>query len=842
MKKLTALFLALVLCLSLIVPAFADVTNYAITNGTPKSAKETNHGYIAIDKATATEGDTVTITVNPAEGYQLKSLTATPVAPTEYTVTFDLNGITGTAPTAQTIEKDGKVTKPADPTAQGYKFLGWYKEAECTNEWKFETDTVTKDTTLYAKWAETKTFAKLMAGQDFPIGEESGWVNENNYKMYLSGQINLGGKLMVKGPAYDVQAVFSGNVVTKVENGWEYVWDGDNSYTVTFNMDGDKLVSITYTPPASLNDTIENNVRGTYTAPAASTKYTVTFDLNDITGTAPTSQTIKDGEKVTKPADPTDTVHTFAGWYKTKDATTGALSDPWDFDNGTVTANMTLYAQWTRTLESIYTGSDIPKVTGNTAPDNAWENGDGGKAFIAYSGKTTEVLYLYKTLEPSGANQLSCRKTEDFTKIGDDYVLDYYVSSNFYGKYTLHMTEGKFTSVTFDGAADTVYENLSGTYSAPVTTPLNSPAPKLLKSPAPVDPETITPAEQTDGTYQFTMPAKAVTVTAEFAPITYTVTYNANGYGTAPAATTTDVTRGWKITAPATPTDTGYTFGGWFKEEGCTNAWDFDNDKVATDTTLYAKWTANSYDITYKDQGDVDFSGTHESGYPEKHTYGAVTNLKKATKSGYTFDGWYAYSDYTGGPITSLGAEDYTTAITLYAKWTKNSSGRSGGAVTTVVNMPLIRTGNRGDAVKELQTKLNALGYNCGSVDGIFGSKTYAAVVAFQKAMGIGVDGIVGPETWGKLGVTGIIVTTAPAAANSAVSLTISSNMPLITKGSTGDAVKALQAKLNALGYDCGKVDGIFGDKTLAAVKAYQTDKALLVDGKVGNQTWGALR
>ena len=242
----------------------------------------------------------------------------------------------------------------------------------------------------------------------------------------------------------------------------------------------------------------------------------------------------------------------------------------------------------------------------------------------------------------------------------------------------------------------------------------------------------------------------------------YTVTFNANGHGTDLGSQI--VASGSNVTKPTNdPTATGYTFGGWYKDEACTNEWNFGTDTVATDTTLYAKWT-------------------------------------------------------------------------------KNSSGRSSGTVTTVVNMPLIRMGNRGDSVKELQTKLNALGYDCGAVDGIFGSKTQAAVVAFQKAMGISVDGIVGPETWGKMGVTGITVTTAPAAATSAVSLTISSNMPLITKGNTGDAVKALQTKLNALGYDCGKVDGIFGDKTLAAVKAYQTDKALLVDGMVGSQTWGALR
>ena len=160
-----------------------------------------------------------------------------------------------------------------------------------------------------------------------------------------------------------------------------------------------------------------------------------------------------------------------------------------------------------------------------------------------------------------------------------------------------------------------------------------------------------------------------------------------------------------------------------------------------------------------------------------------------------------------------------------------------------MVEMPLTKVDSRNDAVSTLQAKLNALGYDCGAMDGIFGSKTYAAVVAFQKANGLAVDGIVGPETWAKLGyVCTTAVTTAPAAATSAVMTTISGNMPLITKGSTGNAVKALQARLNELGYDCGKVDGIFGEKTLAAVKAYQADHALLVDGKVGKQTWGALQ
>jgi TP901 family phage tail tape measure protein len=61
-----------------------------------------------------------------------------------------------------------------------------------------------------------------------------------------------------------------------------------------------------------------------------------------------------------------------------------------------------------------------------------------------------------------------------------------------------------------------------------------------------------------------------------------------------------------------------------------------------------------------------------------------------------------------------------------------------------------LKKGSRGEDVKKLQRALNALGYNAGSVDGVFGSNTYNAVKAFQKAMGISADGIVGKNTKAK--------------------------------------------------------------------------------------------
>lgn len=65
---------------------------------------------------------------------------------------------------------------------------------------------------------------------------------------------------------------------------------------------------------------------------------------------------------------------------------------------------------------------------------------------------------------------------------------------------------------------------------------------------------------------------------------------------------------------------------------------------------------------------------------------------------------------------------------------------------------------------------------------------------------------------------------------------------PQILKfGDAGTVVQEMQAKLNALGYPCGKTDGIFGEKTLEAVTNFQTQKRLLVDGEAGPETLGKL-
>lgn len=94
--------------------------------------------------------------------------------------------------------------------------------------------------------------------------------------------------------------------------------------------------------------------------------------------------------------------------------------------------------------------------------------------------------------------------------------------------------------------------------------------------------------------------------------------------------------------------------------------------RLGTPITVYGKVEPCTYTITYKDKGDVDFSGSHTdspSAHPTSHTYGSATTLNSATKTGYTFGGWFDNADCDGDAVTILGATAVTSNVTLYAKW-----------------------------------------------------------------------------------------------------------------------------------------------------------------------------
>ncbi|WPB77391.1 peptidoglycan-binding protein [Archangium violaceum] len=146
---------------------------------------------------------------------------------------------------------------------------------------------------------------------------------------------------------------------------------------------------------------------------------------------------------------------------------------------------------------------------------------------------------------------------------------------------------------------------------------------------------------------------------------------------------------------------------------------------------------------------------------------------------------------------------------------------------------PTLRLNAKGAAVTTLQNKLKAAGFNPGTIDGQFGPKTLAAVKAFQKAKGLESDGVVGPKTWNALNKA-----TAPKPSTPASS---GGSGPTLREGARGEPVRALQNRLNQLGFNAGTADGAFGPKTEAAVKAFQKAKGLTADGVVGPKTWDKL-
>ncbi len=142
-----------------------------------------------------------------------------------------------------------------------------------------------------------------------------------------------------------------------------------------------------------------------------------------------------------------------------------------------------------------------------------------------------------------------------------------------------------------------------------------------------------------------------------------------------------------------------------------------------------------------------------------------------------------------------------------------------------------LQSGSSGKKVKQLQQRLIDLGWLDGTADGEYGGATEAAVKAFQKKMGLWSDGIAGPDTQAKLYSSSAAKSSTPAA----------SIGKTLEEGMNGDAVRALQKRLKALGYYSGTVDGDYGSGTVEAVKAFQRANGLTVDGKAGTRTLNAI-
>jgi N-acetylmuramoyl-L-alanine amidase len=135
---------------------------------------------------------------------------------------------------------------------------------------------------------------------------------------------------------------------------------------------------------------------------------------------------------------------------------------------------------------------------------------------------------------------------------------------------------------------------------------------------------------------------------------------------------------------------------------------------------------------------------------------------------------------------------------------------------------------HEGEAVRDLQQRLADLGFETAPAEaGVYGDSTVTAVRAFQTARGLRVDGICGRQTWSGLVEAGYRLGDR----------LLYHRTPMLR----GDDVLDLQDKLNALGFDAGRGDGIFGPHTAEALREFQRNVGAVIDGICGPESISAL-
>ncbi|MEE0951781.1 MAG: InlB B-repeat-containing protein [Paludibacteraceae bacterium] len=581
-----------------------NVTSYTYGEGATLPTNVTKDGYTFEGwyESADFQGDAITTISSTATGNKTYWAKWTV---NSYTVSFNLQGH-GSAIDAQTINYGAKATQPTTPTATGYTFGGWYKETGCTNAWNFETDVVTANITLYAQWECTAPEFNIKITNDNPVvfsGEsiELTVVGSNiaanaTYQWYKGTDV-IAGQITDKLIIANATANDAGNYKCVVTNG---TCSAENDYTVKmYHIKG--LKDVNWTTPFEFE---KNGDVGTFSVELeASTTYY--FKLND--------------GSVWYWNEGTMTHNNCTGWVIEQE---GADTQ------GKANTGITTTASGIYTFTLNYTDPSKPTLS-VTYPQkkmvyfnpNMWDV-DG----------TTEVYTVYSWQEGSNGSFVTMTSVEGCG------------NTNIY-QAEIDASHNKLLFIRWN-QAHTAWDNNRWNQSIDLDYQTNG----QYK---------IDDFENNSELY-WKEGAKKSWASHEktFTP-NYTVTFDANSHGTAPADQC--IAEGGKATQPTALTATGYTFGGWYKEAGCTNAWDFANDVVTSNITLYAKWTANSYTVTWNPAGG-NWGGNTDN-IVQTYEYGAkIIAPEKPSRTGFEFVEWAP--TYVANE-TTMPAND----VTYTAQW-----------------------------------------------------------------------------------------------------------------------------------------------------------------------------
>ena len=557
----------------------------------------------------------VTATNSSSLSTSVDSSNTATISAQQYTVTWNGNG--GSTPTASTGAYGSSITSPT-PTRDGYTFVHWRNPLTGLDPTILSANssyTIVGNITFYAVWTA------------------------NIYYISYRGNTNTSGSV----PS-DTPYTFGGSAATVAGQGTlaktNYTFSGWNTAA---NGTG-----TAYTAGISTYSTAADLI---LYAQWTINQYTVTYDEQG--GTAVTDVTINAGTSTILPTTTRDG-YTFNGWY---DASSGSYTygGPTNGAAGvsfTPPSTITMYARWVAITYTIsYNGNG--STSGSTASGSYTT---GGSAYtIAANGfaRTNYTFTGWNTLSGGGGTAYTAgvstySTSANLTLYAQWSAIQYTVNWNANG--------GSVSPTSSSGVSGTVVTSPTPTltgntflYWRDGTTDLNY-------------------ASQINPGGTWTIVGNN-TFYARWTPITYTVSFDANGGSGAPGSQT----KTYNVTlalSSTTPTRSGYTFAGWNTAANGTGT-DYASGANYTSNsavTLYAKWTGVSYTITYNGNGNNSgstASGTYTTG---GSAYTIASN--GFVKTGFTFNGW---KDSAGTSYAVGGSYSTSANLTLIAQWVATS-------------------------------------------------------------------------------------------------------------------------------------------------------------------------
>ncbi len=561
-----------------------------------------------------------------------------------YTVSFlGASGVTGTAPAMQLVAENGTAANPGagSLTRPGADFAEWRVSGQ-TSAYNFA-DPVTGPVELQSTWR-----LQAPTGLSWTVGGGNAGSDEA-YPHWTN----------VAGATGYTVALYNANDLSQPLK-TEAETDGTSTLPLDIPADAGAYV---FTVTAASSDP---TLLGSAPSAASAKLLTVDFSLNGGTSAQPARQLAVEGDAtVTEPSPaPSRPGATFGHWTA-GDAVSGpAFGFVGDAAPTAVTAPVTLAATWTMVAPAADTLAWTAPAQGANATTATWASVDGNEGYTVTLSKPDGTTVVRDV----AANVTSCDFAADITGAGT-WTFSV-VTKGTDATPSAPVTSGKLVSAHFDangaGLLNTPALNGAAYVYVPAGGALAEPANEPTCDGYAFGGWQVAGADPfAQGSY--TMGDAPVDLVAQWTPRLYAITYNLDG-GTNPASAPDKYTFGVAEALP-TPAKTGYEFGGWY-----TNAQLAGNPVTSVapgtlgDQTLYAKWTASSYRLTWDVNAPAGAAASTDKTPASGYTFGqglAAADFPKAICSGYVFDGWY---DAAGNKVTEVSTTS-TGNMALTARW-----------------------------------------------------------------------------------------------------------------------------------------------------------------------------